>query len=385
MDRIYLDNAATSFPKPPSVTAAMVQYMTGIGASLNRGDYERAQKVGETALSLREKLCRLFHHDDPRTCILTPGHTYGLNQVIVGYLKPGDHCLVSALEHNAVLRPLQALSGVTFDRIPVDEQGRLRLEEIPRLIRPHTRLLVLSHASNVCGTVQDAAAVGALCQAYGIPFLLDAAQTAGHWPVNSKAIGLSALSVPGHKGLMGPAGIGALLLREDFAACLTPLTYGGTGSFSESEEQPFYMPDRLESGTPNLPGIYGLSSAVDFILDTGVDVLQAHETALTARFLAGLTDIPGIRLVGSWETVSRVGVLSLDFSPLDNGEVAYRLERDYGILTRCGLHCAGSAHKALGSFPGGTVRFSLGWYNTEQDVDAALRGIRETTALSASR
>ena len=379
MNTIYLDNGATSFPKPPAVAQAMLQYMTEVGASINRGVYGSAQAAGMTTLMLREGLCRLFHHSDPTHCVLTAGNTMGLNRVLRGWLRPGDHCLVSSVEHNAVMRPLHDLAeqGVTFDRIPCDRDGHLNPADIPALIRPNTRLLVMAHGSNVSGAVQDAMAVGAICHEHGIPFVLDAAQTAGHWPIDFEAMHLSALSVPGHKGLMGPSGIGALLLSADFAKNLTPILTGGTGSASDSEAQPDYMPDKFESGTPNLPGIYGFHAAVDFILDTGVEVLQERERQLTKYFLDKLRDVKDIRLAGPWDLENRVGVISVDFAQVDNAEAAYRLEQDYGILTRCGLHCAPSAHKTLGTFPQGTVRFSVGHYTTETEIDTAVQAIAE--------
>ena len=379
MNTIYLDNGATSFPKPPAVAQAMLQYMTEVGASINRGVYGSAQAAGMTTLMLREGLCRLFHHSDPTHCVLTGGNTMGLNMVLRGWLRPGDHCLVSSVEHNAVMRPLHDLAeqGVTFDRIPCDRDGHLNPADIPALIRPNTRLLVMAHGSNVSGAVQDAMAVGAICHEHGIPFVLDAAQTAGHWPIDFEAMHLSALSVPGHKGLMGPSGIGALLLSDDFAKNLTPILTGGTGSASDSEAQPDYMPDKFESGTPNLPGIYGFHAAVDFILDTGVEVLQERERQLTKYFLDKLRDVKDIRLAGPWDLENRVGVISVDFAQVDNAEAAYQLEQDYGILTRCGLHCAPSAHKTLGTFPQGTVRFSVGHYTTEAEIDTAVQAIAE--------
>ena len=379
MNTIYLDNGATSFPKPPAVAQAMLQYMTEVGASINRGVYGSAQAAGMTTLMLREGLCRLFHHSDPTHCVLTAGNTMGLNMVLRGWLRPGDHCLVSSVEHNAVMRPLHDLAeqGVTFDRIPCDRDGHLNPADIPALIRPNTRLLVMAHGSNVSGAVQDAMAVGAICHEHGIPFVLDAAQTAGHWPIDFEAMHLSALSVPGHKGLMGPSGIGALLLSADFAKKLTPILTGGTGSASDSEAQPDYMPDKFESGTPNLPGIYGFHAAVDFILDTGVEVLQERERQLTKYFLDKLRDVKDIRLAGPWDLENRVGVISVDFAQVDNAEAAYQLEQDYGILTRCGLHCAPSAHKTLGTFPQGTVRFSVGHYTTEAEIDTAVQAIAE--------
>ena len=377
MQTIYLDNAATSFPKPAGVSARMKEYMDSVGATINRSVYGAAQDAGLVTLRLRERLARLFSFPEkPTHVILTPGATAGLNFILKGFLRPGDHCLVSSMEHNAVMRPLLQLSGVEFDRIPCDEEGRLDPAAMLPLIRPNTRLCVMAHGSNVCGTVQDAAAVGAICAEHGIAFALDAAQTAGHIPIDFQALHLSALCVPGHKGLLGPSGIGALLLREDFAHALTPLLAGGTGSASDSEYLPDYLPDRFESGTPNLPGIYGFEEALRFIEETGIDALRAHELELTARFLEGLRTIPNLRLCGTEDLSRRVGVISVDFTQADNAEAAFRLESEFGILTRCGLHCAPSAHKTLGTFPQGTVRFSLGFSSTAADVDAALAALR---------
>ena len=377
MQTIYLDNAATSFPKPAGVSARMKEYMDSVGATINRSVYGAAQDAGLVTLRLRERLARLFSFPEkPTHVILTPGATAGLNFVLKGFLRPGDHCLVSSMEHNAVMRPLLQLQGVEFDRIPCDEEGRLDPAAMLPLIRPNTRLCVMAHGSNVCGTVQDAATVGAICAEHGIAFALDAAQTAGHIPIDFQALHLSALCVPGHKGLLGPSGIGALLLRDDFAHALTPLLAGGTGSASDSEYLPDYLPDRFESGTPNLPGIYGFEEALRFIEETGIDALRAHELELTARLLEGLRTIPNLRLCGTEELSRRVGVISVDFTQADNAEAAFRLESEFGILTRCGLHCAPSAHKTLGTFPQGTVRFSLGFSSTAADVDAALAALR---------
>ena len=377
MNTIYLDNAATSFPKPEGVSDAMKTYMDRVGATINRSVYGSAQDAGLVTLQLRERLKKLFHFPEPVThVILTPGATWGLNMAIKGFLKPGDHCIVSSMEHNAVMRPLLQLSGVEYDRIPCNREGLLDPDDIEALIKPNTRLLVMAHGSNVCGSVQDAKAVGEICARHGIAFVLDAAQTAGHYPVDFEAFGLSALCIPGHKGLLGPSGIGALLMTDDFAKSLNPIVAGGTGSASDSEYLPDYLPDRFESGTPNLPGIYGWEAALAFVEKTGVEALRKHEMALCQRFLEGLDDIEGVALCGTKDLTRRVGVISVDFLREDNAEAAFRLETEFGILTRCGLHCAPSAHKTLDTFPRGTVRFSLGFANTEADVDAALAAIR---------
>ena len=374
---VYLDNAATSYPKAPGVASAMADYVEKVGATINRSSYASAQEAGLVTLSLRERLCRLFNHPDPTHAVLTPGATAGLNMVIKGLLRPGDHCLVSSMEHNAVMRPLVQLEreGVAFERIPCDAQGRLRLEALPGMIKLNTRLVVMAHGSNVCGTVQDAEAVGKICRERGVPFALDAAQTAGHIEVDFERFGLSALVVPGHKGLLGPQGIGALLLDADFARRLTPLVAGGTGSASDSEELPDWMPDRFESGTPNMPGVYGWEAALGWLENTGIETLENHEKTLSKRFLEGIYGLKNVKLYGATVPEGRTGVFSVGFLNCDNAEAAWRLEREFGILTRCGLHCAPSAHKKLGSFPEGSVRFSTGWANTEADIDAALSAI----------
>lgn len=374
---VYLDNAATSYPKAPGVASAMADYVEKVGATINRSSYASAQEAGLVTLSLRERLCRLFNHPDPTHAVLTPGATAGLNMVIKGLLRPGDHCLVSSMEHNAVMRPLVQLEreGVVFERIPCDAQGCLRLEALPGMIKLNTRLVVMAHGSNVCGTVQDAEAVGKICRERGVPFALDAAQTAGHIEVDFERFGLSALVVPGHKGLLGPQGIGALLLDADFARRLTPLVAGGTGSASDSEELPGWMPDRFESGTPNIPGVYGWEAALGWLENTGIETLENHEKTLSKRFLEGIYGLKNVKLYGATVPEGRTGVFSVGFLNCDNAEAAWRLEREFGILTRCGLHCAPSAHKTLGSFPEGSVRFSTGWANTEADIDAALSAI----------
>jgi len=377
---IYLDNAATSFPKPPVVADAMYRYLTQVGATINRSVYSRAQEAGLVTLQLRERLCRFLGYSGrPTHAILTSGCTAGLNMVLRGWLKPGDHCIVSSMEHNAVMRPLVSL-GIDFDRVPCDETGLLDPSDLIPLIRPNTKLVVLAHASNISGTVQDAAAVGRICREHDIPFLLDAAQTAGHIPVSFDTFGCSALAVPGHKGLLGPSGIGALLLTPEFARQLTPIFTGGTGSASHTEIQPSFLPDKFESGTPNLPGIYGWEAALSWLETQTIDHLRQHELTLMEQFLTGLERIPDLRLAGTRDLSRRVSVFSLDFLTQDNALVGDRLEQEFSILTRCGLHCTPNAHKTLGTFPQGTVRFSFGWATTETDVDAALSAIRRITS-----
>ncbi|MEL7610665.1 MAG: aminotransferase class V-fold PLP-dependent enzyme [Bacillota bacterium] len=384
MRGIYFDNAASSYPKAPGVGEAMANYIDSVGANISRASYWEATEAGLETLRLREKLCALFGFSHPELAVLTPGMTFGLNQALKGYLKPGDHAIVSSMEHNAMMRPLSQLcaQGVAFDRIPCDGEGLFDPCDVRPLIRPNTRVVAMLHASNVSGGILPVEEVGKICRERGIAFVLDAAQSAGHLGVDFEKLGLSALCAPGHKGLLGPQGIGAMLLKPEFAKQLEPLVAGGTGSRSDSEDQPGLFPDRFESGTLNLPGIYGLSRAIDYIAQMGVGRIHEREMRLCRRFLEGVSDLKDVRVLGPKGLEKRVAVAALDFTKGDNAIAASELERSYGIYTRCGLHCAPSAHKTLGSFPQGAVRFSFGAFNTEEQVDEAVRAVR---AVSDSR
>ena len=375
---VYLDQAATSRPKAAGVGDAMRFYIEEVCANVNRSTYAPATDAALRVLETREKLCALFGFADPTHVIFTPGQTVSLNMVIKGLLRPGDHVLVSPLEHNGVMRPLTQMleRGVSFDRIPLTADDSLDLAAVRQMIRPNTRLIFLTHASNVSGTILPLAQVSALCRERGIFLAVDAAQTAGHVPIDLATTPVDALCVPSHKGLRGPAGIGALLLSPALAKALDPLLTGGTGSDSHTEVQPDYMPDRFESGTPNLPGVYGLHAALCALEQEGLSHRQAQEEALLKQFLAGLDAFPGIHVLGTRDLSRRVGLVSVDFTALrDNAEVADRLATEFGVLTRCGLHCAPNAHKTYGTFPQGTVRFSFNSSNTAEEIDSALRAL----------
>jgi cysteine desulfurase family protein len=377
---IYLDQAATSRPKAAGVGDAMRLYIDEVCSNVNRSTYAPAMEAAVRVLETREKLCALFGFSDPTHVIITPGHTVSLNMTLKGLLRSGDHVLVSSVEHNGVMRPLTQLqeNGVMFDRIPLTADDTLDLEAAEALIRPNTRLMMLTHASNVSGTVLPIEKLGVLCREHGIFLAVDAAQTAGHIPIDCKSMHIDALCVPSHKGLRGPAGVGAMLLSPLLAKALDPLITGGTGSDSHTEVQPLYMPDRFESGTPNLPGIYGLHAALEALEREGLAIRHAREEALLGQFLRGLAAISGIRIIGTQELSRKIGVISIDCTERkDNAEVADRLANDYGILTRCGLHCAPSAHKTYGTFPQGTVRFSFNSTNTEEEIDLALKALNK--------
>ena len=379
MERIYFDNASTSFPKAEGVAEAVYHYMKDCGCNINRGGYDEAYQAEETVLRTRQQLTKLFHGPDCRNVVFTRNITESLNVLLKGFLKAGDHVLVSAMEHNAVMRPLTQLTeqGVSFDRIPCGADGTLDVSAMDRLLRENTRAVVMLHASNVCGTLMPIETVGAFCHAHGLRFILDTAQTAGVFPIDMEAMHIDALAFTGHKGLLGPQGIGGFLLQPDMVPLLQPLIAGGTGSISHEEQMPSFMPDRFEAGTMNLPGIMGLHAALCWLERETIDAVRSHELELTERFLSGALDIPCLRVVGRRNISGRAGVVSVVPENADPALVADALGREYGIMVRVGLHCAPNAHKTLGTFPTGTIRFSFGRWNTPQQVDTALSALRE--------
>lgn len=372
MNSIYLDNAATSFPKATGVSDAMKDYLDNVCANVGRGSYERAQEAGLSVFETREKIASLFDHANAKHIFFTPGMTASLNTVIKGFIRKGDKVLVSSFEHNSVIRPLVQI-GAKIVRIPSAADGVSDLNGLPDDLSQF-RLCIHTHASNVTGMIQPIEKLSEILNHADIPLVLDAAQTAGHFPFSMRELGISALCMPAHKGLLGPQGLGLLLMREAFADRVQPLIVGGTGSASHSEQVPPFYPDRFEAGTLNLPGIYGLRAALNNI---DLSERRAHELDLITYFSQQLTSISHVRVLGSCEPNRRVGVFSLDFLRHDNAEIAYRLETEYGIMTRCGLHCAPDAHKAIQTYPKGTVRFSFSPATTQDELQTAVEAIQE--------
>ena len=384
MQKIYLDQASTSFPKAPGTAEAVFRYMTECGCNTGRGGYAGAYSAEELVYDTRVLLSRLFSgrsaETDPKRVILTKNVTESLNVLLKGLLRPGDHVLVSSMEHNAVMRPLGQLArqGVRFTRIPCAGDGSMDPADLEKLIEPATKAVVMLHASNVCGTVLPAAEAGAACRARGIRFILDTAQTAGILPLDMEAMGIDALAFTGHKGLLGPQGTGGFLIREEMAAEMEPLITGGTGSISHTEEVPDFLPDRFEAGTLNLPGIAGLHAALTWLAAQPDGSMLDHELKLAERFLRhmeGLEEEGALRIVGKHGTQDRTGVVSIVPLHRDPAEMAFLLDEQYGIATRVGLHCAPAAHRTLGTWPSGTVRFSFGAFNTEAETDEAIRAV----------
>lgn len=384
MNSIYLDNASTTFPKPECVVRAIAEYMTANGCNISRSSYSPSYEAGEMVYDTRALLAEYFDAPDPACVCFTKNVTESLNLLLKGFLKPGDHVIVSSFEHNAVMRPLQQLCalGVTFSVLPGFPDGTSDLQSLPGLLRPETRLVVCNHAGNVSGTIQPLKEMGEFCTLHGLAFFVDTAQTAGHLPISMSENHISALAFTGHKGLYGPQGIGGFLLSPGYAGRIEPLLSGGTGSLSHSEEIPSFLPDRFEAGTQNLPGIAGLRAALLWQKKEGLQTLRNHELALTQQFICGLREeLPPerYRILGISDPSrirERVGVVSLAFPGRELSELALALETDYGILTRVGLHCAPRAHRALGSFPEGAVRFSFGYFNTPEEVQTAVTALK---------
>lgn len=377
--RIYFDNAATSFPKPAEVAESMVHYITQVGANVNRASYARAYEAEDVLFQLRRSLADMFGGGDCKNTVFTPNVTTALNVIISGLLRPGDHVLVSAMEHNAVMRPLRRLAeaGVEADVIPCNDVGEMDLSAAEGLCRDNTRAVISTHASNVCGTLMPVKELGELCARRGLIFIVDSAQTAGLFDIDMGDMNIAALAFTGHKSLMGPQGTGGFLLREDMIDKIQPLVYGGTGSISHSESMPGFMPDRFEAGTPNLPGLYGLNGALEYLRERDPARLLKDELELTGRFLDGLEENKRIRIIGRRDTRNRAPVVSVQITGADPAMAADILDREYNIQTRVGLHCAPAAHRALGTYPTGTLRFSFGVWNTKQQVDICLRALEE--------
>lgn len=376
---IYLDNAATSWPKPESVIQAMNHFNELIGSNPGRSGHHLSVESGRILYNTREILAQLFKVPDPLRIAFTSNITHSLNIVIRGLLKPGDHVITTSMEHNSVMRPLRQLEleGLELTVISCSRTGIPDPSLIHKFIKSNTKLIITTHASNVTGTILPITEIGKISSDYGIPFCIDSAQTAGVLDIDVEKNNIDILCFTGHKGLFGPMGTGGLYIREDLEKSIAPLMSGGTGSRSEFEIQPDFMPDKYESGTPNTIGIAGLCAGVKFIKDTGIANIHAKENFLQKRFMDGLSEIKNIKLYGPGNIAEQVAVTAFNIGELPPSDTAYHLDENYGILTRPGLHCAPTSHKTIGTFPVGTNRVSFGYFNTTDDVDNAIKAIRE--------
>jgi len=377
---IYLDNAATTWPKPETVPEAMTGCLREAGANPGRGGHRMSLAAGRIILETRELAAGMINAENPVRVVFTGNATESLNLALKGVLRPGDHIVTSGMEHNSITRPLHSLSalGVEVTAVACDAAGHLDPDDVKAAVRKNTKMIALTHASNVVGTIMPVAEIGALARERGLICLVDAAQTMGYLDVDVQRMNIDLLAFPGHKSLYGPQGTGGLYIREGLN--LTPLKEGGTGSGSELPVQPEVMPDRYESGTPNTVGLAGLGAGIKYIREQGLEKIRAHGQGLLTRLVDGLRQIPGITLYGPGRPERQVPVVSFNLQSLGSSEVAFILDRVYDIACRSGLHCAPAAHRTLGTLAAGTVRLSLSYHNTAEEVDKTLEAIAEIAA-----
>lgn len=373
---IYLDNAATTWPKPQQVVDAIQEVLVHKGGNAGRGGHGAAMQIARLIFQTRQDLCDLFGTEDPSRVVFTQNATHALNQALFGLLKPGDHVITSSIEHNAVARPLWALKnrGVEVSEVPGIPGREFDLEAYDKAFQTNTKLVVTLHASNVTGTLLPVKEIGQIAHEHHAYYLLDAAQTAGVFPIDVGRQSVDLLAFPGHKGLLGPQGTGGLLIQPGLQ--LEPLIYGGTGSLSEEDRQPDFLPDALESGTLNGAGIAGLGAGVRYILNEGVDRIRVREQALCRRLWNGLGKIPGVKLYGSDRVERRSPIVAFNIRDMDSVEASFRLEEKAGIIARAGLHCAAHAHRMFGTLDQGVIRFSPSHFTSEEEIETALQAVK---------
>jgi len=379
---LYLDNAATSYPKPEPVYEAVARALRDLGVSPGRGGYRRGLEATRLLFETRESVAALFGIGDSSRVIFTHSATEALNLAVLGLVRPGDHVISTSAEHNSLVRPLHLAGkrGAEITWVEADRRGFVTPDQIAAAIRPSTRLVALAHCSNVTGAIQPVAEIAAVARRAGALFLVDAAQSAGMIPIDAPAIGIDLLAAPGHKGLMGPQGTGVLCVADGVE--LEPLFVGGTGGASSGVEQPDAMPERFESGTHNLPGIAGLGAGVDFIRAVGLEAIRKREEELVARLVAGLESLSGVTCHGPLPGELRGSLVSFTVEGIDPQAIGFRLDQEFDICVRVGLHCAPAAHRTIGTYPGGAVRVSPGYFTTDREVDAFLRAME---AIAGSR
>ncbi len=373
MENVYLDNGATSFPKAPGVVESMTNYILKVGTNVGRGAYDLSYQAEDVVYETRELICELFNFPKAENVIFTKNITESLNVLIKGCLQAGDHVIVSSMEHNAVMRPLNSLGNkIEYTKVTCNQLGDIQAADVEAAIKPHTKAVVMTHASNVCGTILDLEMIGEICNKHHLWFIIDSAQTAGFLDIDFQKLKADALGFTGHKGLLGPQGIGGFIISDRLAEQVSPLMEGGTGSLSDEEIQPAYMPDKFEAGTLNIPGIYGLNASLKYLLARGLASIREEEMQLNKVFLEELLNMKNVEVIGKKTVTDRTSIISVNFPLEDNGNIAHKLSHKYRIMSRSGLHCAPSAHKTLGTFPEGTVRFSLSHFTSLAEIAYAI-------------
>jgi cysteine desulfurase family protein len=380
---IYFDNAATSWPKPPEVISAMTDFMERAGANPGRSGHRLSLEAGRIVFNAREKVAELFGIRDSSRVIFTVNGTYGINLGIKGLLRERDHVVVTSMEHNSVMRPLRHLEEMKKIKLTVVQcrrDGQLDLDVLRKALEEKTVLVIATHASNVTGGIMPVKEIGRLVREHDAVFMVDACQSAGALPIDVEEMGIDLLTFTGHKGMLGPQGAGGLYIREGIE--LEPLVQGGTGSNSEQEVQPDFLPDRYESGTLNTVAIAGLGAGVEYILRTRVEEIRKKEKMLIRRLLEGMKEIEGVEIYGPEDPEERIPICSFNLKGKDPAQVGYLLDREFDIMCRVGLQCAPAAHRTIGTFPKGTVRFSLGYFNCEEEVYSALDALRKIREIA---
>jgi cysteine desulfurase family protein len=378
--RLYLDNAATSYPKPPKVYSAVLDYMMNIGANPGRGGHTSSLEGSRVVYNCREALMNFFKFDKPENVIFTSNITASLNILLKSVIKDGWHVITTSMEHNSVLRPITSISNyknIELDILPCSKEGILDLDLFKSKIKSNTKLVVISHASNVVGSIQPIENIGRICKENDIYLIIDSAQTAGVIPIDFYSSNCSALAFTGHKSLLGPQGIGGFLISDELNREASTFLEGGTGSLSESLIQPDFLPDKFESGTLNAPAIAGLLQGIEYINNEGILSIKSKEQELAKLFIEGLNNINSIVVYGTNNINNMTAAISINSTLINNAELSYILDNEYGIMTRTGLHCAPLAHKTIGTFPQGTLRFSFGAFNDSKDVDYALTSLNK--------
>jgi len=379
MKYIYFDNAATSWPKPTCMIEAMIDFNSNIGANPGRSAHRLSIEAARILFNTRELLASLIGAKDPDNIIFTRNATEGLNILIHGLLKPGDHVITTSMEHNSVMRPLRSKEkeGVEITTIKCSPEGELDPKDILKAIKKNTTLIITTHASNVIGTLMPIEEIAKIASERDIIYCVDGAQTVGSVDIKVKEQLIDILVFTGHKSLYGPQGTGGIYLKKGLEKKIKPLEQGGTGSRSEYEEHPDFMPDRFESGTPNTIGIAGLGASIDYITGLGIENIRKKEMQLTRLFLDGITSIKGIKVYGVKDVNKKIPVVSFNIKDMTPSDISYMLDREFNIMSRPGLHCAPSAHRTIGSFPEGTVRFGFGMFNTEEEIKIAIEAIEK--------
>lgn len=376
---IYLDNASTTFPKPKVVADSIYDYLINIGGNANRGNYSNSLESNRTLLLARETVANFFNFPKSENVIFTSNVTLSLNMLIKGFLTVGDHVISSTMEHNSVLRPLKDYErnfGVEVDLVKGDDFGFINPNDIQKLIKPNTKLVVLSHASNVTGSIQPLEEIGLICSKSKVYFIIDSSQSAGVIDVDMNKLHANAIAFTGHKSLLGPQGIGGFIIDDNLNSICLPIISGGTGSLSHSLDQPIFLPDKFESGTLNMPGIIGLLSSINYINTIGLDSIRENISDLRNLLLCELKNIQGITVYGDPNNLNSTSCLSFNYKNFDPSEIAFFLESE-GIKTRSGLHCAPLAHNSIGTYPAGTTRLSLSLFNTKEEVLYAIDAINK--------